>query len=136
LIEDNPADVAFAEEALRDGSGSSHLTAVEDAEEALAFLYRQGRHARAPRPDLIFLDLKLPGRHRLEFLAQMKADKGLRKIPVIVLTSSDAPEDILRAYDLQASCYITKPADLEEFTRVMNSIQGFCMTVVKLPPPD
>jgi CheY-like chemotaxis protein len=136
LVEDNPADVALAEEALREGRVASRLSAVGDVDEALAFLRRQGNHSPSPHPNLILLDLKLPGRDGLEFLAEIKADKSLRKIPVIVLTTSDAAEDILGAYDLQASCYITKPADLSDFERVMNSIQDFCLTVVKLPPHD
>ena len=136
LVEDNPADVALAEEALRERSVASRLNAVGDVDEALAFLRRQGNHAHSPQPDLILLDLKLPGKDGLEFLAEIKADKSLRRIPVIVLTTSNAPEDILSAYDLQASCYITKPADLANFERVMNSIQDFCLTVVKLPPHD
>jgi two-component system response regulator len=136
LVEDNPADVALAKEALREGRVASRLNAVGDVDEALAFLQRQGNHSQSPHPDLILLDLKLPGRHGLEFLAEIKADKSLRKIPVIVLTNSDAPEDILGAYQLQASCYITKPADLANLERVMNSIQDFSLTVVKLPPHD
>jgi two-component system, chemotaxis family, response regulator Rcp1 len=136
LIEDNPADVALAKEALGEREVPSNLHVVSTCEEALAFLRRQGSHGQAPRPDLILLDIKMPGMDGLEFLGEIKADRNLRRIPVIVLTTSDAPEDILGAYDLQASCYITKPADLAKFREVIGSIQDFCLTVVKLPPRE
>ncbi len=136
LVEDDPADVQLAQEGLQEGGVPSRLWVVEDGVEALAFLRRQGKYAAAARPDLILLDLKMPKRGGLEVLAEIKADRALRRIPVLVLTTSDAPEDILRAYDLQASWYITKPSDLEEFHRVMNSIKDFCLTVVKLPPRE
>src|SRR5262249_12668334 len=135
LVDDNPADLALAEEALQEGHVANRVHSVIDGDDALAFLRREGRHAEAPRPDLIILDLSMPGKHGLELLAEIKADKDLRRIPVIVLTASSNPEDILRSYDLQASCYITKPADLDLFQQVMTSIQDFCLTVVKLPPP-
>jgi CheY-like chemotaxis protein len=136
LVEDDPADVQLAQEGLHEGGVPSRLWVVEDGVEALAFLRRQGKYAAAARPDLILLDLKMPKRGGLEVLAEIKADRALRRIPVMVLTTSDAPEDILRAYDLQASWYITKPSDLDEFHRVMNSIKDFCLTVVKLPPRE
>jgi CheY-like chemotaxis protein len=136
LVEDDPADVQLAQEGLREGGVPSRLWVVEDGVEALAFLRRQGKYAAATRPDLVLLDLKMPKRGGLEVLAEIKADRALRRIPVMVLTTSDAPEDILRAYDLQASWYITKPSDLDEFQRVMNSIKDFCLTVVKLPPRE
>jgi two-component system response regulator len=134
LIEDNPGDVELAREALEEGQVNAQLHVVEDGVEALRRLRREGPYAGADLPDLILLDLKLPKKSGLEVLAEVKSDKALRRIPVIVLTSSDAPDDILKAYDLQASCYITKPADLEEFDRVMHTIKDFCLTVVKLPP--
>jgi CheY-like chemotaxis protein len=136
LVDDNPADLALAVEALNEGQVANRVHPVADADDALAFLRRQGAYTEAARPDLIILDLSLPGKHGLELLAEIKADKGLRSIPVIVLTNSEAPEDILRAYDLQASCYITKSADLDLFQQAMNSIHDFCLTVVKLPPRD
>jgi chemotaxis family two-component system response regulator Rcp1 len=136
MVEDDGADVRLAEEALRSGPVETHLSVVPDGEEALAFLRGEGNHAGAFLPDLILLDLKMPKKNGFEVLADIKADEFLRRIPVVVLTTSDAPEDILRAYDLQASCYITKPADLDEFERVMSSLKDFCLTVVKLPPRE
>ncbi len=136
LVEDDTADVQLAEEGLREGGVPSRLWVVQDGVEALAFLRRQGRYTDAVRPDLILLDLKMPKRGGLEVLAEIKAEPSLRRIPVVVLTTSDAPEDILRAYDLQASSYITKPSDLEEFQRMMSAITDFCLTVVKLPPRE
>jgi two-component system, chemotaxis family, response regulator Rcp1 len=134
LIEDNPGDVELAREALEEGQVNAQLHVVEDGVDALRRLRREGPYAGSDLPDLILLDLKLPKKSGLEVLAEVKSDRALRRIPVIVLTSSDAPDDILKAYDLQASCYITKPADLEEFDRVMHTIKDFCLTVVKLPP--
>jgi CheY-like chemotaxis protein len=134
LVDDDPEDVELAREALREGKVPSRVNVVKDGVEALAYLRGQGEYAAAVLPDLILLDLKMPRKGGLEVLAEVKADEALRGIPVIVLTTSDAPEDVLRAYDLQASLYVTKPSDLEEFDRVMNSITDFCLTVVKLPP--
>jgi two-component system, chemotaxis family, response regulator Rcp1 len=134
LVEDDPADVRLVREALEGRSVPGNLNVVPDGVEALAYLRGQGEYAGALLPDLILLDLKMPKKSGLEVLAEVKADEALRHIPVIVLTTSDAPDDILRAYDLHASCFITKPADLAEFERVMNSLQDFCLTVMKLPP--
>jgi CheY-like chemotaxis protein len=134
LIDDDPDDVELAREALDDIEVSHHISVVENGVEALAYLRAEGDFQRAIQPDLILLDLKMPKKNGLEVLTEIKADKELRRIPVIVLTSSDAPDDILEAYDLQASCYITKPADLEEFERVMGLIKDFCLTIVRLPP--
>jgi CheY-like chemotaxis protein len=136
LVEDDSADVQLAEEGFRAGGVPSRLWVVEDGLEALAFLRRQDRYADAVRPDLILLDLKMPKRGGLEVLAEIKAEPSLRRIPVVVLTTSDAPEDILRAYNLQASSYIIKPPDLKEFQRVMSAITEFCLTVMKLPPRE
>lgn len=133
LVEDNPADVRLSQEALKDSCVSTHFSVVGDGAEALAFLRREGEYVAAPRPNIIMLDLKLPKKGGLELLAEIKADTALRQIPVVVLTNSENPEDILKAYDLQASCYITKPADLDEFVRVMGSVRDFCLTIVKLP---
>ena len=134
LVEDNPGDVDLVREALAEGGIPSSVNVVGDGVEALAYLRRQGAHAGAVLPDFMLLDLKLPKKGGLEVLAEMKADEAFRRIPVIVLSSSDAPEDVTRAYDLQASCYVTKPADLDEFERVMGTIRDFTLTVVKLPP--
>src|SRR5205823_466095 len=124
------------QEALGEGDVAHQLNVVPDGEEALAYLHGQREYAQAILPDLILLDLRLPKKGGLEVLAEIKADEYLRCIPVIVLSSSDSPDDILGAYDLQASCYITKPADLEEFDRVMATLRDFTLTVVKLPPRD
>ncbi len=134
LVEDNPDDVDLIREALHEGNIAHQLNVVPDGEEAMAYLNGEGEYAQAILPDLILLDLRLPKKGGLEVLAEIKADEDLRCIPAIVLSSSDAPNDILKAYDLQASCYITKPADLEEFDRVMASLRDFTLTVVKLPP--
>jgi CheY-like chemotaxis protein len=136
LVDDNPGDVRLTREALGGGTVAVNLSVVGDGTEALAFLRRQGRHAEAPRPDLVLLDLNLPGMPGLELLAEIKADGGLRRIPVVVLSSSAAPDDVRRAYELQASCYVTKPGDLDQFLRVVRSVQHFCLTVAKPPPRD
>jgi two-component system response regulator len=136
LVEDDPADEQLAQEGLKDSAVPVHLNVVEDGVQALDYLHKRGDHRKARRPDLVLLDLKMPKKGGLEVLTEMKADNALRRIPVIVLTTSDAPEDVLKAYDLQANCFVSKPADLAEFRRVMNSVKDFCLTVVKLPPPE
>jgi CheY-like chemotaxis protein len=136
LVEDNPGDVELVREALAEGGIAHSLSVAGDGVEALAYLRGEGKYAGALLPDFVLLDLKLPKKGGLEVLAEMKEDEALRRIPVIVLSSSDAPDDVLRAYDLQVSCYVTKPADLEEFERVMQSIRDFTLTVVKLPPRE
>jgi CheY-like chemotaxis protein len=134
LVEDNPGDVRLTREALREGKIRNNLHVARDGVEALAFLRRQGEHAGAPRPDLILLDLNLPRKDGREVLTEIKDDASLRQIPVVVLTSSQAEEDIIRAYDLHANCYISKPVDLDQFISVVRSIEDFWFTVVKLPP--
>jgi CheY-like chemotaxis protein len=134
LVEDNPGDVRLTREALKEGKIRNHLHVARDGVEALAFLRRQGEHAGAPRPDLILLDLNLPRKDGREVLTEIKDDVSLRQIPVVVLTSSQAEEDIVRAYDLHANCYISKPVDLDQFINVVRSIEDFWFTVVKLPP--
>src|SRR5262249_19820144 len=127
LVEDNPGDVELVLEALAEGGIRHNVNVVGDGVEALAYLRGEGEHAGALLPDFILLDLKLPKKGGLEVLAEMKSDPLLRRIPVIVLSSSDAPDDLLRAYDLQVSCYVTKPSDLDEFERVMRTIRDFTL---------
>jgi two-component system response regulator len=133
LVEDNPGDVELTREALHDSKVHMHLSVVNDGVEALAFLRRQTRYADAPRPDLILLDLNLPRKDGRGVLAEIKADPELRQIPVVILTSSQAEQDILRAYELHANCYVTKPVDLDQFITIVRSIEQFWFTVVKLP---
>lgn len=133
LVEDNPGDVRLAVEALKDAKVSNHLTTVTDGEAALEFLRRQGKWAKAPRPDLVLLDLNLPRKSGREVLCDIKDDPKLRTIPVVILTTSQAEEDILKAYNCNANCYITKPVDLDQFIKVVRSIEDFWLTIVKLP---
>lgn len=134
LVEDNPGDVRLTIEALKDGKMRNNMHVVGDGVEALAFLHREAKYADAPRPDLILLDLNLPKKDGREVLAEIKSDKNLKHIPVVVLTTSEAEEDILKAYGLNANCYITKPVDLDQFFKVVKSIECFWLTIVKLPP--
>jgi CheY-like chemotaxis protein len=133
LVEDNPGDVLLTKEALRDDKLRVNLNVVVDGEEAMAFLRKEGRFAAVPRPDLILLDLNLPKKDGRQVLSEIKADDVLKCIPVVILTTSQAEEDILRAYRLSANCYVQKPIDLEQFIRVVRSIESFWFTVVKLP---
>ena len=134
LVEDNPGDVRLTREALREGKVRNNLHVTPDGVEALAFLRRTGSYGGAVRPDLILLDLNLPRKDGREVLEEIKADPSLRHIPVVVLTSSQAEQDIIRAYDLHANCYVTKPVDLDQFIHVVKSIEDFWFTIVKLPP--
>jgi len=133
LVEDNPGDVKLTIEALRDGKVHNHLNVAPDGVEALAFLRREGKYAAAPTPDLILLDLNLPKVDGREVLAEVKADDNLKHIPVVVLTTSQADQDIIRSYDLHANCYVTKPVDLDQFITVVHSIETFWFTIVTLP---
>lgn len=133
LVEDNPGDVRLTKEALREGKVRNDLHVVGDGEEAMAFLRRGDHHADAPRPDLILLDLNLPKKDGREVLEELKVDPEFRRIPVVVLTSSKAEEDILRSYDLHANAYITKPVDLDQFIGVVKAVEDFWFTVVRLP---
>ncbi len=133
LIEDNPGDVRLTLEALHEGKVKNNLVVAPDGEAALAILRREGAHAEAPRPDLILLDLNLPKKDGREVLAEIKADEKLHCIPVVVLTTSKSEEDVLRSYQLNANCYITKPVDLEQFIRVVRAIEDFWLTMVVLP---
>ena len=134
LVEDNPGDVRLTKEALREGKVYSTLHTVKDGVEAMEFLRRQGKFKDAPRPDIILLDLNLPRKDGREVLEEIKSDDSLKRIPVVVLTTSKAEEDVLRTYNLHANCYVTKPVDLEKFMVVVKSIDVFWLTVVTLPP--
>lgn len=133
LIEDNPGDIRLTREALRDSRLHIVLHIAEDGEEALRFLRQEGEFANATRPDLILLDLNLPRRDGREVLAEIKNDEALRLIPVVVLTTSQDERDILTSYSLHANCYITKPVDFEQFISIVQTIESFWFTIVKLP---
>jgi len=133
LVEDNPGDVRLTKEALSASKLSNQLHVVPDGVEALAYLRQQGPYARQPRPDLILLDLNLPKKDGREVLADIKADPLLKRIPVVILTTSQAEQDILKTYELHANCYVTKPVDLDQFVEVVKSIKDFWLTIVKLP---
>ena len=133
LVEDDPGDVLITREAFADNKVRNHLSVVSDGEAAMAFLRREGEFASAPRPDLILLDLNLPRKAGHEVLAEVKSDADLQRIPVVILTTSDAEEDILRSYDLHANAYVTKPVDFDRFLGVVRQIDEFFVTVVKLP---
>lgn len=134
LIEDNLGDVRLTMEALKEGKVSNNLSVVKDGVEAIAFLRQEDKYADAPQPNLILLDLNLPRKDGREVLAEIKQDPDLRRIPVVILTTSQAEQDILKTYDLYANCYITKPVDLEQFITVVSSIETFWLSIVKLPP--
>jgi CheY-like chemotaxis protein len=134
MVEDNPGDVRLTREALKGGKVLNQLHVVEDGVAALDFLYRRPPHQNAPRPDLILLDLNLPKMDGREVLARIKSDDALKVIPVVVLTTSQAEEDVLRAYRLSANCYVTKPVDLHQFNRIVQAVEEFWLSVVRLPP--
>lgn len=133
LVEDNPGDVRLTIEGLNEGKVRNNLHVAKDGVEALAFLRREGKYADATRPDLVLLDLNLPRKDGREVLSEIKADAALKTIPVVVLTTSRAEQDVLHSYQLQANCYITKPVDLEQFITVVKSIEDFWLTIVTLP---
>jgi two-component system, chemotaxis family, response regulator Rcp1 len=133
LVEDNPGDVRLIQEALREGKVWNNPHVVGDGEAALEFLFRKGAFTAAPRPDLVLLDLNLPKKDGREVLATVKAHPDLRRIPVVVLTSSKEEQDILRAYNLAANCYVTKPVEFDEFMKVIRMIEEFWLTIVALP---
>ncbi len=134
LVEDSPSDADLTFEALSEAKGSNRLTVVEDGVQALEFLRRRNEFADAHRPDLILLDLNLPRRDGREVLEELKSDAALRSIPVVVLTTSKAEQDVSRAYELQANCYITKPVEFSKFLEIVRSIEHFWLQVVTLPP--
>jgi two-component system, chemotaxis family, response regulator Rcp1 len=134
LVEDSPSDTELTLEALKDFKVRNHVSVVEDGVQAMQFLRREGPYALAPRPDLIMLDLNLPRKDGREVLADIKSDESLKPIPIVVLTTSRADQDILRAYQLNANCYINKPVDFNQFLEVVRSIESFWLYVVTLPP--
>lgn len=133
LVEDNPGDVRLTQEALKSHKVQNNLHVVTDGEEAMAFLRMQGKYANAPRPDIILLDLNLPRKDGREVLAEIKSDTNLKAIPVVIITSSEAEQDVVKSYNLNANCYITKPVNLDQFIKVVQSINDFWFTIVKLP---
>jgi chemotaxis family two-component system response regulator Rcp1 len=133
LVEDNPVDVMMTKEAFCGSRVRNNLHVVEDGEEAMDFLQKRGKYSSAPLPDVILLDLNLPRKDGREVLAEIKADPSLRHIPVIILTTSESEEDIWNSYELQANCFITKPVDMEQFTRTLECIGDFWFAVVQLP---
>ncbi|QKQ73903.1 response regulator [Nostoc sp. TCL240-02] len=134
LVEDNPGDAQLTRIALEDSKISIHLNVVEDGVEAMAFLRKQEKYVKAAHPDIVLLDLNLPRKDGREVLAEIKGDEKLKRIPVVILTTSQAEEDILKAYNLCANCYITKPVDFDQFVKIVQSIENFWFAIVKLPP--
>ena len=133
LVEDNPGDVRLTQEALKSHKVQNNLYVVTDGEEAMAFLRKQGKYKDAPRPDIILLDLNLPKKDGREVLAEIKSELGLKTIPVVIISSSEAEQDIIKSYDLNANCYVTKPVNFDQFIKVVQSINDFWLTIVKLP---
>jgi two-component system, chemotaxis family, response regulator Rcp1 len=136
LVEDNPGDARLTEEALKEGKVRNNLHHVCDGVEAMHFLERRGEYKEKPRPDLVLLDLNLPRKDGREVLADMRKNPELKTIPVVVLTTSEAEQDVVRTYELCANCYITKPVDLEKFITIVRSIEDFWLTIVRLPSFD
>lgn len=134
LVEDNPGDARLTQEAFRDAKVTNNIHLATDGEEALAFLRKLGVHEQAPRPDIVLLDLNLPKKDGREVLAEIKDDDDLKRIPVVILTTSKAEEDILKTYNLHANCYMSKPVELEPFLEVIKAIENFWLSFVKLPP--
>jgi two-component system, chemotaxis family, response regulator Rcp1 len=133
LVEDNPGDIRLTLEAFKEGKCNNRIQVARDGEEAMQYLRKQGRHAESPRPDLILLDLNLPKRDGRSILQEIKTDPDLMRIPVVILTTSKAEEDILKTYNLHANCYITKPVEIEEFIVITRSIENFWLSIVSLP---
>jgi chemotaxis family two-component system response regulator Rcp1 len=133
LVEDNPGDVRLTREALKDGKVSNNLHVVEDGEEAMLFLRQRGKFLGAARPDLILLDLNLPKKDGREVLREIKTDENLKRIPVVILTTSSAEEDVLKTYNDYANCYVTKPMVFDQFINAVKSIENFWLSIVKLP---
>lgn len=135
LVDDNPDDIELTMEALSETKLANRITAVEDGVEALAYLRKEGQYSNAVTPSLILLDLNMPRKDGREVLEEIKADPELRRIPVVILTTSQAEEDILRSYELHANCYISKPVDLKQFMKVVKTIDDFWFAIVSLPRP-
>ena len=133
LVEDNPDDAELTMETLQEGRIRNNITLVDDGVKAMSFLRREGQYADAPRPDLVLLDLQLPRKNGREVLAEMKCDRDLKRIPVVIMTTSSAEQDIFETYNLHANCYITKPVELDDFINVVRRIEEFWLTIVKLP---
>lgn len=136
LVEDNPGDVRLTQEVFKEGKIRNKLNVAWNGEEALAYLHREGRFAQAPRPDIILLDLNLPRKGGREVLAEIKTDPRLKCIPVVILTTSQAEQDIAESYNQHANCYIVKPVELDQFINVVRTIEGFWLQIVKLPPGE
>lgn len=134
MVEDNPADIRLTKEAFKDAKMLNNLHVVNNGEDAMAFLRRHGNYVNTPRPDLILLDLNLPKKDGREVLAEIKKDPDLKRIPVVILTTSDDEKDVLKAYNLHVNAYIKKPVDLEQFMRIVEAVEEFWLSVVKLPP--
>lgn len=136
LVEDNPGDVRLTQEAFKEAKIRNNLSIARDGEEAMAYLRKEGQYSGATRPVIILLDLNLPKKDGREVLAEVKADESLMQIPVVILTTSSAEEDIVKTYKLHANCYITKPVDLDQFMKIVQTIEDFWLTVVRLPKKD
>jgi len=136
MVDDNLSDIRLTHEAFKDSKLRNNVHEVYDGTEAMAFLRKEGKYALAPRPDIILLDLNMPKKDGHEVLEEIKSDPDLKSIPVVILTVSQAEEDILKSYDLYANCYITKPVDLDQFIKVVKSLENFWFTIVKLPPNE
>ncbi len=134
LVEDNPGDADLAREALEGSKFNNILNVVDDGEKAMAYLRQDGLYAKVSRPDLILLDLNIPKKDGKQVLAEIKADDDLRRIPVVILTTSRSEEDVIKSYNLHCNCYITKPIDLNQFLNVVRSIEDFWLSIVVLPP--
>ncbi len=134
LVEDSEDDILFTKEALKEGKVKTSLNVVRDGVEAMNYLHKKGEYSKSTRPDLIILDLNLPKKDGREVLAEIKADEGLKIIPVAILTTSSSGEDILKSYKLHANCYITKPVDLSQLIKIVNAVEDFWFSIVKLPP--
>jgi CheY-like chemotaxis protein len=133
LVEDNPGDIRLLQEAFKEGDVSSHLNVTRDGEQAMAFLRQEGAYSKSPRPAYILLDLNLPRKDGREVLAEIKKDDTLRQIPVVILTTSTNPEDVRRAYDLHANCYVPKPLDIDKLVELGKSLDDFWLSTVLLP---